>query len=777
MPAIATPVYRPALNVECERIVVYGVVQGVGFRPFVYRLANELGVKGDVCNSDGRVVINAVATRGILAAFKSRLVSSPPPHALLDRIECTCGTLKEYDSFGISISDQRLMNGPPVFVIPADLATCADCLHEMYDPSNRRYLYPFINCTNCGPRYSIVTAFPYDRSRTTMQQFRMCPECTREYNNPLDRRFHAEPISCSNCGPQMSLCDADGCTIALSQSDILLRACEAIRSGGIVAVKGIGGFHLLVDARNEMAVARLRDRKAREAKPLALMYPALVTIKADCHVDEDEARLLTGAAAPILLLQRQRYPSSTWTLAEAIAPGSPLLGVMLPYSPLHHLILRNLGFPVVATSGNRSEEPVCFENSEALSRLHGIADLFLMHDRPIQRFVDDSVVRIAAGRPLLIRRSRGYVPTPITIPLRIPKSLALGGEQKHTIAIGSDHTVFLSRHIGDLDSPRSLSAAAATIDDLSHQLRITPDCIARDPHPDHRSVRIARSFDKPVQLVQHHYAHILSVMADNGIDKDVLGIAWDGTGIGDDGTIWGGEFLKANGLGFRRFASLSDFPLLGGEKAIREPRRIAIALLYECYGRKLWEKRSLAPLSATPESERRIFEQMMNSGIHSPKTSSMGRIFDGVASLLGIRQSSQFEGQAAMELEYSVDDGDDCEPYPFEIERSECLRVDWRPMVRAIVDNLEESTAIGQLASRFHSTLAEVALQIAYAAREHDVVLGGGCFQNRILLERTISRLRDGGFEVWWPKQAPPNDGGLALGQIVALNQFREAGN
>lgn len=775
MPVSAQPISRPESTVERERIVVHGVVQGVGFRPFVYRLAHELGVRGDVCNSDGRVVINAVASREVLTEFKMRLVDSPPPHAHPERIEFTKGTQREYESFAIVRSEELPRHGPPVFAIPPDLATCPECLQEMSDTNNRRYRYPFINCTNCGPRYSIVTDFPYDRGRTTMQHFVMCPDCAREYRNPLDRRFHAEPISCPNCGPQLSLHDSEGGAIALSQSDVLLRTCDALRDGAIVAVKGIGGFHLLVDARNNAAVSRLRERKAREAKPLALMYPSLEAIRADCHADEDEALLLSGAAAPILLLRRHRYPSSNWKIAEAVAPGNPLLGVMLPYSPLHHLILGNLGFPVVATSGNRSEEPVSFDNTEALARLHGIADLFLTHDRPIQRFVDDSVVRIVAGRPLLIRRSRGYVPTPITVPVSIPASLAMGGQQKSTIAIGSGNSVFLGRHIGDLESPQSVSAAIETVEDLSRQLRVSPEFIACDPHPEYQSTQIARRFKKPIQFVQHHYAHILSVMADNGIDTDVLGIAWDGTGLGEDGSIWGGEFLKANPQSFSRFAAMRDFTLLGGEKAIREPRRVAIALLYECYGPELWGQWDLVPLNTTPESERRVFEHMLHSGINSPKTSSMGRLFDGVASLLGIRHFSQFEGQAAMELEFCVDHSDEPEPYPFEVDQSECLRVDWRPMIQAVVANLKRGIPAGQIASRFHSTLAEVALQIAYAAREHDVVLGGGCFQNRVLLERTVSKLRDGGFRVWWSKQVPPNDGGLALGQIVALSHLSEA--
>ncbi len=757
-------------------IVVHGVVQGVGYRPFVYRLAQALGVRGDVRNSDGRVIINATATPEVLSEFQRRLRSDAPLHARPERIESALGGFGPYDTFRVVESDTASRSDSPVFAIPPDLAICPDCLRELVDSRNRRHRYPFINCTNCGPRYSIVTDFPYDRSRTTMRQFAMCTECAREYSDPSDRRFHAEPISCPNCGPALSLLDAEGSVLATDSEECMRRTCEAIRDGGIVAVKGIGGFHLLVDARNEAAVDRLRHRKSREAKPLALMYPSFDAVRTDCHVNDTEKELLESSASPIVLLIRRQNPLSAWTIANLVAPRNPLLGIMLPYSPLHHLLLHDLGFPVVATSGNRSEEPVCFENSEVLSRLHGIADLFLMNDRPIRRFVDDSVARVAAGRPLIMRRARGYVPTPLTVPVQLPNLLAMGGQQKSTIAVGCGNSVFLSRHIGDLESPMAASALTQTIDDLSGQLRISPDLVVCDAHPEYLATRVAHGLGRPTRVVQHHYAHIVSAMADNHIAAEVLGIAWDGTGLGSDGTIWGGEFLKADFAGFARFASLHQFPLLGGEQAIREPRRVAIALLHECYGAELWNNESLAPVDATPEPDRSVLIHMLSHGVNSPRTSSMGRLFDGVASILGIRQLSQFGGQAAMELEFAVGDSDNREPYPFEIERVDCLRVDWRPMMRAIIANLERNIPTGEIASRFHWTLAEIALQIALIARNHDVVLGGGCFQNRVLLERTIARLRDGGFDVWWPKQVPPNDGGLALGQIVAASQLTKAG-
>lgn len=758
-------------------IVVHGVVQGVGYRPFVYRLAQALGVRGDVRNSDGRVVINAVAEPEVLDQFTHRLQSDAPPHARPERIESAPGGCGPYDTFRVVESDTASRSDSPVFAIPPDLATCPDCLRELFDSRNRRYRYPFINCTSCGPRYSIVTAFPYDRSRTTMQQFAMCPECAREYADPSDRRFHAEPISCPNCGPALSLHDAEGSVLASDSEECIRRACQAIRDGGIVAVKGIGGFHLLVDARNEAAVVRLRERKSREAKPLALMYPSLDAVRTDCQVDEAEKDLLECSASPIVLLMRRQDHTPASSIADSVAPGNPMLGIMLPYSPLHHLLMHDLGFPVVGTSGNRSEEPVCYENDEALSRLHGIADLYLMHDRPIRRFVDDSVVRVAAGRPLFLRRARGYVPIQITVSAPVPKSLAMGGQQKSTVAVGSGSSIFLSRHIGDLDSPMAAKALTQTIDDLSDQLCVSPEVVVCDAHPEYLATRVARTLGTPVRAVQHHYAHILSVMADNRIDAEVLGITWDGTGFGSDETIWGGEFLKADFEGFARFASLRQFPLLGGEQAIREPRRVAIALLHECYGAELWSNESLAPVNAIPEPDRSVLIHMLNHGVNSPSTSSMGRLFDGVTSILGIRQSSQYEGQAAMELEFAVGDSDNREPYPFEIERADCLRVDWRPMMRAIIANLGRNIPTGEIASRFHWTLAEIALQVALIARNHDVVLGGGCFQNRVLLERTIARLRDGGFDVWWPKQVPPNDGGLALGQIIASNQPIKAGH
>jgi hydrogenase maturation protein HypF len=755
---------------EHDTIVVHGVVQGVGYRPFVYRLAHALGVRGDVCNSDGRVVINALASPDVLADFTRRLISDAPPHAHPERIERAIGRHGRYDTFRIVESDAVSRNESPVFAIPPDLATCPDCLRELFDSRDRRHRYPFINCTNCGPRYSIVTEFPYDRSRTTMGQFAMCPVCAREYRDPADRRFHAEPISCPNCGPVLSLHDEKGKQLTQDSETSIRLTCKSIRDGGIVAVKGIGGFHLLVDARNDAAVVRLRERKSREAKPLAIMYPSLMAIRMDCLVGDAELKLLESYASPIVLLTRRAASLSSWDIAESVAPSNPLLGVMLPYSPLHHLLLSDLGFPVVATSGNRSEEPICYENDEAFSRLQGIADLFLMHNRPIRRFVDDSIVRIAAGRPLILRRARGYVPKPIAVQTKLPNVLAFGGQQKSTIAVGCGSSAFLSRHIGDLDSPMAASALTRTIADLNNLLHISPKVIICDTHPEYLSTRLAHRTGKTTREVQHHHAHILSVMADNQVDTDVLGIAWDGTGLGDDGTIWGGEFLKVDKGSHSRFASLRQFPLLGGERAIREPRRAALALLHECFGDEFWNLHRLAPVADTTDADRRVITSMLTHGVNSPRTSSMGRFFDGIASILGLRQTAEFEGQAAMELEFAVADVDDDDSYPFAVERADCRRVDWRPMVRAIVANLDRNIPVGRISSRFHSTLAEIALQIAVSAGIRHVALGGGCFQNRVLLERTISRLRDGGFEVSWSRQVPPNDGGLALGQIIAAS-------
>ncbi len=743
--------------------MVGGVVQGVGFRPFVYRLATSLGINGDVRNSPSGVVIHAAATSEALTEFKRRLMSDAPPHARPMHLDASPDETRSFAGFSVVASSTDGASRQDTFAIPPDLAVCPECAAELRDPGNRRFRYPFINCTHCGPRFSIVTGSPYDRARTTMSGFPMCADCRREYEDPGDRRFHAEPIACAHCGPQVTLCDADGHVVAVREAAIG-KACEAIRNGQIVAVKGIGGFHLMVDARNDEAVRRLRSRKGREARPLALMYPSLDAAEMDCVLDDGERALLQSAASPIVIVPQREKAG----ISALVAPGNPTLGIMLPYSPLHLLLLGDLGFAVVATSGNRSEEPICFDNDEAFARLGDIVDRFLFHDRLIARFIDDSVVRVAAGRPLLIRRARGYVPDIIALPLPVPDSLAVGAEQKSSVAMAHKTSAHLSRHIGNLDAPQAAVAFNDSISDLKQYLSLEPVVVAADPHPDYHSTRYAAALTIPTQGVQHHHAHILATMADNGLTRDVLGIAWDGTGYGADGSVWGGEFLKVSIGGFERVASLRPFPLLGGEKAIWEPRRIAYALLCDACEGAPSEHEWLECLREFPASDRANLEIMRTRGINSPLTSSVGRLFDGIASLLGLRQVIQFDGQAAMELEFAAD-GAGAPPYPYQVDAHDCLRLDWRPMVREIVTDRRSGVSVGRIAERFHATLVAFAVAIAGRVGTPEIALGGGCFQNKRLLELMVAQLQVAGFHVYWNRQVPCNDGGLALGQLYAL--------
>ena len=640
----------------------------------------------------------------------------------------------------------------PGEVLP-DLATCNACLAEVFDPSNRRHLYPFTNCTHCGPRYSILRALPYDRRNTTMTGFTMCPGCQAEYDNPGNRRFHAQPNACPVCGPQVSFGDLVG-------PGAMERAVEAIREGRIVAVKGVGGFHLVVDAANAGAIQRLRDRKHRPDKPLAVMLPDRAAVGEECEVSPEESRLLDSPAAPIVLLQRRlkcRLPAE-------LAPGNPWLGVFLPYSPLHHILLRLLGRPVVMTSGNLSDEPICIENGEALDRLGGVADDFLLHDRPIERAVDDSLVRVMAGRELMLRRSRGYAPAPVEMELDLAPVLALGGDMKNTICVASGEQVFPSQHHGDLATAASHEAFVRHLGDLPGLCRIVPEVAACDLHPGYHSSRAAEELALPVVRVQHHHAHIAACLAENGVHEEVLGISWDGTGYGPDETIWGGEFLRATRTGYERVAHLRTFRLPGGEKAVREPRFVALGLLWELD----------IPVGGTPlasafvEGELRVARTMLRKEINSPRTSSAGRLFDGIAALLGVRHLNRFEGQAAMELEFAISGGSAGDTYP-----AGNTLGDWAPIVRGVLEDLANGVPKGMIAGTFHRTMVELIVSAACEIQLPMVALSGGCFQNRFLTEGAIRRLTEEGFTPIWHRAVPPNDGGLAVGQAVVAGTIQ----
>ena len=749
-------------DLQRVRATIRGAVQGVGFRPFIFRLAEEMGLKGWVINDTQGVFIEAESTPEVLQQFLLRIEREKPPISFIQSFEYIFLDPVHYANFEIRAST----DGPKSALILPDIATCPNCLREIFDAADRRYRYPFTNCTNCGPRFSIIEALPYDRARTSMKKLRMCPECEAEYLDPRNRRFHAQPNACHRCGPQLALWDEKGETVAL-RNEALLQAANAIFTGRIVAVKGLGGFHLMVDASDNTAVQQLRLRKRREEKPLAVMFPALGQVLEYVQVDELEERVLRSPECPIVLLRRGQHRD----LAPEIAPGNPYLGVLLPYTPLHHLLMRELGAPVVATSGNLSDEPICTDEHEAVDRLKGIADLFLVHDRPIVRHVDDSVVRVMAGRELVLRRARGFAPLPVLLEQDAPDIIAMGAHQKNTIAVSVGKQVFSSQHIGDLETVAAYRAFEQVIADFTRLYELEPKTIACDEHPTYFSTQYARKQDAtPVLAVQHHYAHGLSCMAENQLEPPVLAITWDGSGYGPDVTVWGGEFLRISNHGYDRFAHLRTFELPGGEKAVKEPRRVALAILREAFGNDLGELGDIPTVLAFTGQELRVFGQMMDHGIQSPRTSSAGRLFDAVASILGVRQKCRFEGQAAMELEFLTHEICTAETYDFAMTNDPGLwAIDWAPMIRTIVAELRNQVNKPTIAARVHNTLAEMMVRVAQAAGLEKIGLSGGCFQNRYLTECAIKRLREEGFRPYWHQRVPPNDGGIALGQVLAV--------
>jgi hydrogenase maturation protein HypF len=766
---------------------IKGAVQGVGFRPCVYRLAVELGLSGWVRNSAAGVMVEVEGEEAQLERFQNRLSRELPPRALITGLEAHHRDPQGTEGFEIldSLGDGEA----PTIVLP-DLATCPDCVAEIFDPVNRRYRYPFTNCTNCGPRYSLIEDLPYDRESTSMRRFTMCATCQDEYDDPADRRFHAQPNACPECGPQLELRDADGRCLA-DREMALEMVVEALRSGLIVAVKGVGGYHLLVDAAAERAIAELRRRKHREEKPLALIYPSLAEVRRDCQVSALEERLLCGPEAPIVLLDRHTRIGAGRPLAGLIAPGNPTYGVMMPGSPLQYLMLERMGRPLVATSGNLASEPICIDDEEALSRLAGVADLFLMHNRPILRHVDDSIVRVIAGRVMLLRRARGYAPLPIETARPMPPILATGAHLKSAIALTSGKRVFISQHLGDLESAEAVQAFDGVIESFEQLFQTRPVLVVHDAHPGYHSTIRARALALPHLAVQHHHAHVLSCLAENGLEPPALGIAWDGTGHGDDGTIWGGEFLRITEQGYERVAHWRTFALPGGESSIREPRRTAIGLLHEIdqHSRSSWL--DLPPWREFGVRELEIINSMLARGLNSPRTSSVGRLFDAVAALIGLRQTARFEGQAAMELEYAIGRIETSDSYPVDIVRRpngdrsvpltavddgdatpRTMVLDWESMIVEIVNDLASGVPIGFIAAKFHNTLVESLVTVAGLVGEERVCLSGGCFQNRYLLERSIHRLRDEGLQVYWHQRVPPNDGGIALGQAMVAARY-----
>lgn len=785
------------------RLLIGGTVQGVGFRPHAYRLAGEMGLAGWVANDPGGVLIEVEGEPGRVERFVERLVRERPTPCEIRTLERERLTPSGGDRFVIHVSDEGAKRTLPAALLPPDLATCDACRRELFDPADRRYRYPFLNCTDCGPRYTIVESLPYDRMRTVMRRFAMCPACQGEYHDPTNRRFHAQPNACPECGPQLSIWDETGQAVT-SRDQALLGAVAALKQGKIVAVKGLGGFHLMADACNDAAVRRLRARKQRPEKPFALLCPSLEAVENLCEVSPLEAQLLRSPEAPIVLLRRHSIHSSlatrhlSFTISPSVAPGNPYLGVMLPATPLQHLLMAELGAPMIATSGNRSDEPICINEEEALARLHDIADLLLVHDRPIARPVDDSVVRTVLGRELVLRRARGYAPRPLSLGHVAPSApiiapmIAMGGHLKNTVAISVGAWAVISQHLGDLGSAEGCTLHRQVVSELPSFHRLRPAQAVADLHPDYRSTLEAEVSGLPVLAVQHHHAHVAACMAEHQLHGAVLGVAWDGTGYGPDGTIWGGEFLQADESDFTRVATFRRFRLPGGERAVTEPWRTAIGLLWELWGEALFERDEPAPLRACQAPDRIVLKSMLVRAVQSPETSSVGRLFDAVASITGLRQRVSFDGQAAMELEFAAEEERTDAAYPFEIGEwkvtSDKWRVtseepwlteqsgktmtqprsiiDWGPMVLSILADIKNGVAIGTISAKFHNTLAEIIVAVAQQIGLERVVVGGGCFQNRLLLEGTVRRLRASGLRPFWPHRVPPNDGGLALGQL-----------
>ncbi len=758
-------------SVQRLKVEIQGAVQGVGFRPFVYRLAAELGLAGRVINDSRGVHIEVEAPREVLETFLERLPAEIPPRAILHRLEHAWDEASGHDGFRIEHSEEA---GPKTAFVLPDVATCDHCLAEVADAQDRRHRYPFTNCTNCGPRFTIIQALPYDRPNTTMERFSMCPRCSAEYLDPMDRRFHAQPNACPDCGPRLELRGASGASLA-REDQALCRAVAGLRGGKILAVKGLGGFLLMLDARDAGVVARLRQRKHRYEKPLALMVKDLAAASELCRVPDAAASLLASPEAPIVLLRRRQSVA----VAPAVAPGNPDLGVMLPYTPLHHLLLQAADIPLVATSGNLSDEPIAIGNREAAEKLGGIADLFLLHDRPIARHADDSVVRLLEGAPQMIRRARGYAPLPLTLPRPAPTILAVGGHLKNTVTLAVGEQAFVSQHLGDMETPEARAAFERVIRDFLDLYEAEPAAVAHDLHPDYPTTRWARDAaegkaGKPAALagvtlvgVQHHHAHLASCLAEHGRPGPALGVTWDGTGYGTDATVWGGEFLRGNAADFTRAAHLRPFRLPGGEAAVQQPRRTALALLWELEGDAAFERGDLPPVAAFDRSERRLLARMLEQGLNSPVATSAGRLFDAVAALLGLHQRVAFEGQAAMALE-NASDRSVTGAYPLPLGTTgSTIVLDWGPLIEAVLVDLSRGAATGRVAGRFHNALAAGIVAVAEQIGEGTVALTGGCFQNRLLSERTADRLRRAGFEVLLQRRVPANDGGISLGQIA----------
>lgn len=755
------------------RILLKGAVQGMGFRPFVHRLASSLNLRGFVYNSPEGLIIEIEGKEENIKEFLEILRCSPPPFAIFESLLITYLPPIGYEDFHIVRSEEGKVG--VLFPLP-DIATCKDCLEETFSQQERRYLYPFTNCTNCGPRFTIIQSLPYDRERTSMRKFEMCEDCQKEYEDINDRRYHAQPIACPECGPHIWL-EINGKRV---YKDAIEEAVRLIKAGKIVAIKGLGGFHLACNALDESAVKRLRERKNRPSKPFAVMVQDIQTARYFAYISPKEETLLLSPQAPILLLKKKQ----PFKMASSVAPNNKNIGIFLPYTPLHHILIRKAQLPLIMTSGNLSDNPICATNSEARRDLKSIADAFLFHNRDIVSRCDDSVLIVVEEEPRMIRRSRGYVPLPIRLPINGDDVLACGADLKNTFCLCKDKWAFLSQHIGDLESAEGYRVYQNAISHLSHLLNIKPKLVAYDLHPSYHSTIYAHSLNLPKMGIQHHHAHIASCMVENGIspEEQVIGIAWDGTGYGTDGRIWGGESMLATYKGFQRLAHLLYVPLPGGEMAVKEPWRMALSYLIlageeECLTnwRKLPEEFSEF-LSQIGENRVSAIRQMVKKGINSPLASSMGRLFDAVSSLMGICHHNTYEGQSACELEAIAEDCEDF--YEFELQGDNPIIINPLPIIKGILKDLKEGKSKEYVASRFHQSLVEMLVRISHIIRRRyeveKVVLSGGVFQNALLLSKSLKRLREEGFTPISHSKVPTNDGGITLGQAAIARALME---
>ncbi|MFH2218570.1 MAG: carbamoyltransferase HypF [Pseudomonadota bacterium] len=751
-----------AKKITAKQLKISGIVQGVGFRPFVYQLARQFGIKGTVANTSSGVTVHIEGPNESVDRFCADLTRKPPPIARITEVLIQDESVRGFEEFSIVASKAESHRAT---LISPDVSVCEDCLREIFDPGDRRHGYPFTNCTNCGPRYTIIDDIPYDRPNTSMKHFTMCDHCRAEYDDPGNRRFHAQPNACPVCGPHVTLHETSGKKIEV-QSPIEETA-SLLKQGHIVAVKGLGGFHLAVDAQNHEAVRRLRKRKHREQKPLAVMSPNITQILSYAHVDPEEAALLASPQRPIVILKK-KIPEG---LSDEVSPKNNYFGAMLPYTPLHYLLLSHGFLALVMTSGNMSEEPIAIDNGDAFERLSGIADYFLVHNRDIYLRSDDSIVKQTAGSPRLIRRSRGYIPTPVFLKEKVPHILACGAELKNTVCVTKEKTAFLSQHIGDLENLSSYEFFTMTIDHMKRILDIDPEIVAYDFHPDYLSTIYAQELTGVEKVqVQHHHAHIVSCMAENRLDGPVIGLSFDGTGYGSDGAIWGGEVLVTEPGRFRRAAHMAYVPMPGSAAAIKEPWRMAVSYLYHTFGEEFPDI-ELPGLEEIPKERIQFIVDMIRKKVNSPWTSSLGRLFDGVAAITGIRNHVFYEGQAAMELEMMTGEIADT-AYDYEWSSGGGIyTVLPEPVIRGVVGDVKKGAGPSEIGGKFHATLIRIFAELCGTLRKEtgikDAVLSGGVFQNSLLLTGLTQALEKKGFRVFAHSRVPTNDGGISLGQAV----------